>query len=82
MPAPKATATGWAIHDEEVVDFDGRCIRVNEVVPYAETSRSPDGYFYHCQDVGQIMTKMEFLMILCGAAIARCFFALVVRRVG
>ena len=53
MPTPKATAAGCAIHGDEVVDFDGRRIRVDEVVPYAETSPSPDGYFYRCQDVGR-----------------------------
>jgi hypothetical protein len=44
MPAPKATAAGWAIHGEEVVDF-GRRIRVDEVVPYADTSPSAQVYF-------------------------------------
>jgi hypothetical protein len=37
MPAPKATPAGWAIHGEEILDLDGRRLRVDEVVPYDET---------------------------------------------
>ncbi len=53
MPAPKATAAGWAIHGEEILDLDGRRIRVDEVVPYGETLPSPDGHFYRCHTVGR-----------------------------
>ena len=53
MPAPKATAAGWAIHGEEIVDLDGRRVRVDEVVPYQETLPSPDGHFYRCHTVGR-----------------------------
>ena len=53
LPAPKATATGCAIHGEEIVDLDGRRLRVDEVVPYDETQPSPDGHFYRCHTVGR-----------------------------
>ena len=45
MPAPQATAGGWAIHGDEIIDISGRRVRVDENVPYAEVSPSPDGYF-------------------------------------
>ncbi len=48
MPAPVATAAGWAIHGEEIIDVDGRRVRVDEVVPYGEVMPSPDGYFWRC----------------------------------
>src|ERR671934_101089 len=48
MPAPVATAAGWAIHGEEIIDLDGRRVRVDEVVPYREVVPSPDGYFWRC----------------------------------
>ena len=53
MPAPKATAAGWAIHGEEILDLDGRRLRVDEVMPYDETLPSPDGQFYRCHTVGR-----------------------------
>jgi hypothetical protein len=53
MPAPKATAVGWAIHGEEILDLDGRRLRVDEVVSYDETLPSPDGYFYRCHVVAR-----------------------------
>jgi hypothetical protein len=51
MPAPRATAGGWAIHGDEIIDISGRRIRVDEVVPYSEVSASPDGYFWRCHTV-------------------------------
>ncbi len=51
MPAPQATAAGWAIHGEEIIDISGRQVRVDEVVPYNEVLPSPDGYFWRCHDV-------------------------------
>jgi len=53
MPAPKATAAGWAIHGEEILDLNGRRLRVDEVVPYDETPPSQDGHFYRCHTVGR-----------------------------
>jgi hypothetical protein len=41
MPAPFATGAGRAIHDEEIIDLDGRRVRVDEVVPYGEVMPSP-----------------------------------------
>jgi hypothetical protein len=51
MPTPQATAAGWAIHGDEIIDISGRRVRVDEVVPYAEAAPSPDGYFWRCHDV-------------------------------
>ncbi len=51
MPAPQATAAGWAIHGDEIIDISGRRVRVDEVVPYPEAAPSPDGYFWRCHTV-------------------------------
>jgi hypothetical protein len=68
MPAPTATAAGWAIHGEEIIDFDGRRVRIDEVVPYEEASPSPDhsleGTFYDVQNHATYVDGKR-----------RCFFA-------
>jgi hypothetical protein len=48
MPAPKATAGGWAVHGDQIIDINGRRLRVDEVIPYNEVLPSPDGYFWRC----------------------------------
>jgi len=83
MPAPKATAVGWAIHGEEILDLDGRRLRVDEVVSYDETLPSPDGYFYRCPIVARDYERPSGLflgwrapMLLCSTSIAvRAFVA-------
>jgi len=75
MPSPKATAAGWAIHGEQIIDYDGRRIRVDEMVPYAETSPSPDGYFYRCNDVGRDYTEDGNPYDYLWDGKRRCFFA-------
>jgi hypothetical protein len=51
IPTPRATVAGWVIHGEEIIDINGRRIRVDEVVPYNEVLPSPDGYFWRCHTV-------------------------------
>ena len=78
MPAPIATAADWAIHGDEIVDLNGRRVRVDEVVPYKEVSPSPDGYFWRCHsfeatfyDVqGDVQNHVRY-----ADGKRRCFFA-------
>ena len=75
MPAPVATPEGWAIHGEEIIDVDGRRVRVDEVVPYREAMPSPDGYFWRCHSTVNpdfdITNNTEMLI----DGDRRCFFA-------
>ncbi len=74
MPAPIATAAGWAIHGEEIIDFDGRRVRIDEVVPYEEASPSPDGYFWRCHSLeGTFYDVQNHATYVDGKR--RCFFA-------
>jgi hypothetical protein len=75
MPVPVATAAGWAIHGEEIIDVDGLRVRVDEIVPYREAMPSPDGYFWRCHstvnlDYG-VTNDAAFLV----DGERRCFFA-------
>ena len=51
LPAPKASAAGWAIHGDVIIDINGRRARVDEVVPYNEALPSLDGNFWRCHTV-------------------------------
>ena len=74
MPAPIATAAGWAIHGDEIVDLNGRRVRVDEVVPYGEASPSPDGYFWRCHTLeGTLYDVHNHVTYVNGQR--RCFFA-------
>ena len=75
MPAPVATSAGWAIHGDEIIDVDGRRVRVDEIVPYGEAMPSPDGYFWRCHstvnlDYG-VSNDTRYLV----DGERRCFFA-------
>jgi hypothetical protein len=74
MPAPIATTAGWAIHGDEIIDHDGRRVRVDEVVPYEEASPSPDGYFWRCHTLeGTLYDVQNHATYVDGQR--RCFFA-------
>jgi hypothetical protein len=74
MPAPVATAAGWAIHGDEIIDHDGRRVRVDEVVPYDEATPSPDGYFWRCHTLEGTFYDVENHVTYADGS-RRCFFA-------
>jgi hypothetical protein len=74
MPAPVATAAGWAIHGEEIIDSNGRRVRVDEVVPYDEATPSPDGYFWRCHTLEGTFYDVENHVTYVDG-VRRCFFA-------
>jgi hypothetical protein len=48
--ASTETDCRW-LHGDEIIDINGRRLRVEEVVPYNQVSASPDGYFWRCHTV-------------------------------